>query len=78
MLLPQQTSQQTLLKTLTFTDQLYSVYSYFEKGCMSENVHATIPKGIVDGFEFTVLQRNLKGWHESHRRMFVNAEGKQQ
>ena len=26
----------------------------------SEKVHATIPKGIVGGFEFTVLQRNLK------------------
>ena len=27
---------------------------------MSEKVHATNPKGIVDGFEFTFLQRNLK------------------
>ena len=27
---------------------------------LSEKVHATIPKGIVGGFEFTVLQRNLK------------------
>ena len=26
----------------------------------SEKVHATIPKGIVGGFGFTVLQRNLK------------------
>ena len=24
----------------------------------------TIPKGIVGGFEFAVLQRNLKEWHE--------------
>ena len=31
---------------------------------MSEKVHATILKGIVGGFEFTVLQRNLKEWHE--------------
>ena len=30
---------------------------------MSENVHATIPKGIVGGFECTVLQRNLKEWY---------------
>jgi len=30
---------------------------------MSEEVHATIPKGIVGGFEFTVPQRNLKEWH---------------
>ena len=28
-----------------------------------EKVHATIPKGIVGGFECTVLQRNLKEWH---------------
>ena len=28
-----------------------------------EKVHATIPRGIVGGFEFTVLQRNLKEWH---------------
>ena len=27
---------------------------------MSEKVHATIPKDIVGGFDFTVLQRNLK------------------
>ena len=26
--------------------------------------HATIPKGIVGNFEFSVLQRNLKEWHE--------------
>ena len=32
---------------------------------LSEKVHATIPKGIVGGFEFTVLQRNLKEWHKS-------------
>ena len=32
---------------------------------LSVKVHATIPKGIVGGFEFTVLQRNLKEWHKS-------------
>ena len=31
---------------------------------LSEKVHATISKGIVGGFEFTILQRNLKEWHE--------------
>ena len=31
---------------------------------LSEKVHATITKGIVGGFEFTVLQRNLKKWQE--------------
>ena len=27
---------------------------------LSEKVRATIPKGIVVGFEFTVIQRSLK------------------
>ena len=27
---------------------------------LSEKVHATIPTGIVGGFEFSVFQRNLK------------------
>ena len=31
---------------------------------LSEKVRETIPKGIVCGFELTVLQRNLKEWHE--------------
>ena len=31
---------------------------------LSEKGYATILKGIVGGFEFTVLQRNLKEWHE--------------
>ena len=31
---------------------------------LSEKAHATIPKGIVGGFEFNVLQRNLKEWHK--------------
>ena len=30
---------------------------------LSEKVHATLPKGIVGGFEGTVLQRNLKEWY---------------
>ena len=30
---------------------------------LSEKVHATILKGIVGGFEFTVLQRTLKECH---------------
>ena len=31
---------------------------------LSEKVHATIPKGITGGFEFSFLRRNLKQWHE--------------
>ena len=29
-----------------------------------EKVHATIPKGIVGGFQFTGFQRNFKEWQE--------------
>ena len=54
---------------------IFSVGIQLFRERLSEKVHATIPKGIVDGFEFTVLQRNLKEWHESHRRMFANAKG---
>ena len=32
---------------------------------LSEKVHATIPKGIVGGFDFAVLQRNLKECQEA-------------
>ena len=35
-------------------------YTAFSRKRLSEKVHQTIPKGIVGGFEFTVLQRNLK------------------
>ena len=41
-------------------------------------MHATIPKGIVGGFEFTVLQRNLKNGRRGHGLMFESAKGKQQ
>ena len=34
---------------------------------LSGKVHATIPKGIVGGFEGTVLQRNLKECYERPR-----------
>ena len=36
----------------------YKIQLFRER--LSEKVHATIPKGIVGGFEFTVFQRNLK------------------
>ena len=45
---------------------------------LSEKVHATILKGIVGGFEFTVLQRSLKEITKGHGRMFATAKGKQQ
>ena len=31
---------------------------------LSEKVHATFPKGIMGGFEFTVFRGNLKEWQE--------------
>ena len=43
---------------------------------LSEKVHATIPKGIVGGFECTVLQRNLK-IQDVCDVMFAIAKGKQ-
>ena len=48
-----------------FSDGIFFIFIqlYFEK-CFRKKVHATIPKGIVGVFEFTVLQRNLKEWHE--------------
>ena len=31
---------------------------------LTQKVHATVPKGIVGGFEFAFLQRKLKELHE--------------
>ena len=38
----------------------------------------TIPKGILGGLEFTVLQRKLIEWHERPWCMFVSAKREQQ
>ena len=43
--------------TILSTDS--KVLQLFRESCRKK-VHATIPKGIVGGFEFSVLQRNLK------------------
>ena len=43
---------------------MYFLYIQLFRERLSEKVHATISKGIVGGFEFTVLQRNLREWHE--------------
>ena len=40
----------------------FSIQLFRER--LSEKVHAPILEGIVGGFEFTVLQRNLEEWHE--------------
>ena len=36
----------------------FKIYGYFEKVVVK--VHATIPRGSLGGFEFTVLQISLK------------------
>ena len=41
-----------------------TVYIQLFRERLSEKVRTTIPKGIVGGFEFTVLQRKLIEWHE--------------
>ena len=43
---------------------MQGIYRYT---AVSRNVHATILKGIVGGFDFTVFQRDLKEWHDRPR-----------
>ena len=46
---------------------------------LSEKVHSTIPKGIVGGFEFTVLQTEFeRNGTKGHENVFASAKGKQQ
>ena len=44
------------LRNSIFVSTVYVIYSYLEKGCRKK-VHATIPEGSVDGFEFTIRVR---------------------
>ena len=56
------------------------IHSYFEKGCRNW-VHATIPKGIVGGFKFTVNNCSKKFERmarETKDGMFASAKEKQQ
>ena len=43
---------------------LHLVHIHLFRERLSKKEHATIPKRIVGGFEFAVLQRNLKEWHK--------------
>ena len=45
-------------------EEVYSPIQLYFRERLSEKVYATILKGIVGGFKFTVLQRNLREWHE--------------
>ena len=38
------------------------LYIWIFRERLSEKVHATIPKDVVGGFEFTFLKKNLKEW----------------
>ena len=57
-----------LLPSTHCGDSYVSVRLQLFRERLSEKVHATIPKGIVGGFEFTVFQRSLKEWHERRRK----------
>ena len=50
----------TLIDLHNSSDHKYASLIQLFRERLSEKVHATIPKGIVGGFECTVLQRNLK------------------
>ena len=62
-----------MLTKLNRTYTCSHIYIQLFRERLSEKVHETIPKGIVGGFECTVLQRNLKEWYG----MFAIAKGKQ-
>ena len=44
--------------------RVFKIYRQLFREGLSEKVHPTIPKGIVGGFDLTVVQRNLKEWQE--------------
>ena len=44
--------------------RVLKIYRQLFREGLSEKVHPTIPKGIVGGFDLTVVQRNLKEWQE--------------
>ena len=54
------------------------LYTAISRKVLLQKVHATIPRGNVGDFEFTVLQRNLKEWHERPWTFVWSAKGKQQ
>ena len=46
-----------------FEIAVYVIFPSHHHHLLSEKEHATIPKGVVGGFECSVLQTNLKKWH---------------
>ena len=58
-----------MLRDVTLDDvkaDIISMYTSIQlfRERLSDKVHATTPKGIVGGFEFTVFQRNLEEGQE--------------
>ena len=55
-------SQQTVFILFYWCSELKQMRALIQlfRERLSEKVHATVPKGIVGGFEFTVIQRSLK------------------
>ena len=49
-------------ESLWNTEMSHCIQLFRER--LSDKVHATTPKCIAGGLEFTVFQRNLKQWHE--------------
>ena len=75
-------SKTSLLKTPNANVELMPLFTGIKENIqlfrqrLSEKVHATMPKGIVGGFEFAVeiCENGARG----HRLMFVIAKGKKQ
>ena len=61
--------------------QIYEIHTQLFRERLSEKVHATIPKGIVGGFKFTVNNCSKKFERmarETKDGMFASAKEKQQ
>ena len=66
-------------RVLTFTNNIHDqnpAYSYISRKVGRKSAR-DILKGIVVGFESTVLQRNLKECIRGLGRMFASAKGKE-
>ena len=57
-------NQRVLTRTSVAGQTADYVHIQLFRETLSDKVHATTPKGIVGGFEFTLFQRNLKEWQE--------------
>ena len=66
-----------LIKSQLLLRGIVIVYSCFEKGCRRKCTRQS-RKVLWVGFEFTVLERNLKEWYERPWTMFPSAKAKQQ